>query len=288
MRFQHSNARAKCVIKTVPAGLDPEQHSNDGQVKEENDVRHAAGRKRDCNNRGAAGDRPVRRHVQPLPPHHDSPQFAPIKMRHRIDVARVVNAPLQRNCTFLFMSYGCILSRHNLLFYWITAFAAYSNKSLHPLMPIALADLLTEQQVILRLSSRKAANAIREIVDVLASDVSGRKIAKSEAFLEQVLACEQRHPSVVENGVAFPHARTDLVDEIVIGVGRSRAGIPFGENQHRAHLIFVIGVPERLVSDYLVCVGTLARLVNDEMIRSRLLSAETAREFVEALTTETV
>ena len=155
-------------------------------------------------------------------------------------------------------------------------------------MPIAPADLLHEQQVILRLRSRKPANAIREIVDVLASDISGRKIDKPEAFLEQVLAREQTHPSVVENGVAFPHARTDLVDEIVIGVGRSRAGISFGENQQRAHLIFVIGVPERLLSDYLVCVGTLARLAKNETTRSRLLNAETPREFIEALTADTL
>jgi len=155
-------------------------------------------------------------------------------------------------------------------------------------MPIALADLLTEQQVVLRLRSRKPANAIREIVDVLASDISGRTIAKPEAFLEQVFAREQTHPSVVENGVVFPHARTDLVEEIVIGVGRSRAGVPFGENQQRAHLIFVIGVPERLLSDYLVCVGTLARLGKNETIRSRLLDAKTPREFIDALTMETV
>ena len=154
-------------------------------------------------------------------------------------------------------------------------------------MPIAPADLLHEQQVILRLRSRKPANAIREIVDVLASDISGRKIAKPEAFLEVVLAREQVHPSMVEDGVVFPHARTDLVDEIVIGFGRSRAGISFGENQQRAHLIFVIGVPERLLSDYLVCVGTLARLVKNESIRSRLLNAETPHEFIEALTAET-
>jgi mannitol/fructose-specific phosphotransferase system IIA component (Ntr-type) len=155
-------------------------------------------------------------------------------------------------------------------------------------MPIALANLITEQQVIVRLRSRKPLNAIREIVDVLASEIGGGKIANPEAFLEQVFAREQIHPSVVENGVAFPHARTDLVDEIVIGVGRSRAGIPFGENQQRAHLIFVIGVPERLLSDYLVCVGTLARLVKDETIRSTLLSAETPREFIEALTADSL
>jgi mannitol/fructose-specific phosphotransferase system IIA component (Ntr-type) len=152
-------------------------------------------------------------------------------------------------------------------------------------MAIALPDLLDEQQVILRLRSRKPANAIREIVDVLADT---GKIGNADAFLEQVLARERTHPSVVENGVAFPHARTDLVDEIVVGVGRSRAGVPFSQNQQRAYLIFVIGVPERLLSDYLICVGMLARLVRDEPIRSTLLNVETPREFVSALTADSL
>src|SRR5438046_6566633 len=133
-------------------------------------------------------------------------------------------------------------------------------------MAIALADLLDEKQMILQLRSRKPANAIREIVQLLA--LNG-KIDNTKDFLEQVLAREQAYPSVVENGVVFPHARTDLVDEIVLGIGRSRAGIPFGENALRARLIFVIGVPERLVNDYLICVGTLARLLKDEATRRR-------------------
>ncbi|MGH7982796.1 MAG: PTS sugar transporter subunit IIA [Candidatus Udaeobacter sp.] len=148
-------------------------------------------------------------------------------------------------------------------------------------MAIALADLLDERQVILRLRSRKLPNALSEIIQSLAQN---RKIDDAETFLERVLAREREHPSVVENGVAFPHARTDLVDEIIIGIGRSRAGIPIGVNQQRARLIFVIGVPERLVNDYLICVGTLARLLKDEVTRSRLLHAETPREFIEALT----
>jgi mannitol/fructose-specific phosphotransferase system IIA component (Ntr-type) len=85
----------------------------------------------------------------------------------------------------------------------------------------------------------------------------------------------------------FPHARTDLVDEIILGIGRSRAGIPFGENGVRVRLIFVIGVPQQLVNDYLICVGTLARLVKDDATRSTLLRAETPREFLDALTTDT-
>jgi mannitol/fructose-specific phosphotransferase system IIA component (Ntr-type) len=149
-------------------------------------------------------------------------------------------------------------------------------------MAIALSELLDERQVILRLRSRKLPTALREIIQVLAQN---GKIPDGETLLEEVRAREQAHPSVVENGVAFPHARTDLVDEIVIGIGRSRAGIPIGTDQQRARLIFVIGVPERLLNDYLICVGMLARLVKNDAIRSRLLQAETPREFIDALTT---
>jgi mannitol/fructose-specific phosphotransferase system IIA component (Ntr-type) len=152
-------------------------------------------------------------------------------------------------------------------------------------MAISLADLLDEKHLTLQLRSRKAANAVREIIQLLA--LNG-KIDNAKDFFEQVLAREQAHPSVVENSVVFPHARTDLVDEIVLGIGRSRAGIPFGENAVRARLIFVIAVPERLVNDYLVSVGTLARLVKDDVIRTRLLRAQTPREFMEMLSAETL
>jgi len=151
-------------------------------------------------------------------------------------------------------------------------------------MAIALADLLDEKQVILRLRSRKPANAVREIIQLLAAN---GKIDDADQFLEQVRAREQAHPSAVQNGVVFPHARTNLVNQIILGIGRSRAGIPFGKNGVRARLIFVIGVPQQLVNDYLICVGTLVRLVKDDATRSTLLGAETAREFLDALIVET-
>jgi mannitol/fructose-specific phosphotransferase system IIA component (Ntr-type) len=147
-------------------------------------------------------------------------------------------------------------------------------------MAIALSELLDERQVLLRLRSRRLPNALREISQLLAQN---GKIDNAEIFLQQVLAREQEHPSAVENGVAFPHARTDLVDEIVIGIGRSRAGIPVNANQERARLIFVIGVPERLVNDYLICVGTLVRLTKNDAIRTTLLEAETPHQFIDAL-----
>jgi mannitol/fructose-specific phosphotransferase system IIA component (Ntr-type) len=148
-------------------------------------------------------------------------------------------------------------------------------------MAIALVDLLDEKDVALQLRARKQANALREIVQLLTAN---GKIDDPEKFLGAVLAREQANPTVVEHGVAFLHARTDSVDRIILGIGRSRAGVPFGENKKRAHLIFVIGVPQRLINDYLICVGTLARLVKDDVTRAVLLHAKTPRQLLDALT----
>lgn len=147
-------------------------------------------------------------------------------------------------------------------------------------MPAALIDLLDEKLVLLDLCTRQMPEALHSIVRLLAAN---GKIAEPEKFLEQLLAREEVHPSAVENGVAFPHSRTDLVKEIVIGIGRNRSGVPFAEGK-RARLIFVLGVPQQFVNDYLICVGSLARLLKDDVTRAQLLEAQTSRQFLDALT----
>jgi PTS system nitrogen regulatory IIA component len=147
-------------------------------------------------------------------------------------------------------------------------------------MAIQLADLLDAKNVDLDLRTRTRENALGAIVRRLAAN---EQISEPDKFLKQVLDRERISSSLIEHGVAFPHARTDLVQKIVLGIGRSRAGVPFGKNGKRARLIFLIGVPQRLVSNYLVCVGALARLVKDDDVRARLLGAVTTEEFFEIL-----
>jgi mannitol/fructose-specific phosphotransferase system IIA component (Ntr-type) len=147
-------------------------------------------------------------------------------------------------------------------------------------MATTLPDLLESRHVKLALRSRSAENAIQELIELLAPD---EHVAEPEKFAEQVIAREQANPSAVEDGVAFPHARTDSVEKIVLMIGRSRSGVPFGKLGLRANLIFLIGVPQRLVSDYLVCVGALARIARIDTIRADLLRVKTADDFINVL-----
>ena len=147
-------------------------------------------------------------------------------------------------------------------------------------MAIALAGILDERHIALRLKSRRPANTLREIIGLLEKTGS---VLQPADFLAQVLARERVNSTLIETGVAFSHARTALVDQIALAVGRSRAGIPWNDKGERARLIFVVAVPQRLVNDYLVLVGTLARLTQDKEQRAALLAAATPAEFIETL-----
>lgn len=145
-------------------------------------------------------------------------------------------------------------------------------------MAVMLAEILNEQCVTLELRATARDEALREIIGTM----EGRT-ADGEKFLGEVIAREKSGSTFLGHGVAFPHARSELVSEIVLGIGRSAQGVAFGEGAKRAHLLFVIGVPRRMVSDYLVVVGALARLTKEQKMRTALMSAATAGEFVELL-----
>ena len=147
-------------------------------------------------------------------------------------------------------------------------------------MAVVLADLLEETHVTLKLQARTRAEALREIIGTM---TTGDVLREAEKFLAEVLAREEVHTTFMANGVAFPHARTELVEEIVLGIGCSAMGVAFGEKGERAHLIFVIAVPQRMVTDYLVCVGALARLTKGAEERAALMKAASAAELVEIL-----
>ena len=147
-------------------------------------------------------------------------------------------------------------------------------------MAIDLADLIDPGQITFQLRVRTQSEAMREIVDLLAKN---GKIRDPEKFLDELQARERTNSTYAADGVAFPHARTKLVEQIVVGIGRSEAGIPWTSKGEIAQLIFLIAVPERLISDYLVVVGAIARITKDPPLRTLLLHAETVEEFIATL-----
>jgi mannitol/fructose-specific phosphotransferase system IIA component (Ntr-type) len=147
-------------------------------------------------------------------------------------------------------------------------------------MAITLSDLVDPKQITLNLQGRTQADALREIADLL---VANGKIDNAGRFLNKLQQRERTNSTYAADGVAFPHARTKLVDEIVLGIGRSESGIPWTGKGEIARLIFMIAVPEKLITDYLVVVGAIARVTKDRPLRTLLLHAESVEDFISTL-----
>jgi mannitol/fructose-specific phosphotransferase system IIA component (Ntr-type) len=105
-----------------------------------------------------------------------------------------------------------------------------------------------------------------------------------DGFYAELLQREKLESTCLGMETAFPHARTDHVKNLVISAAVCKEGLLFENSKQRVKLIFVIGTPKRMVTEYLAAVGALARLLKEESLRNKLISAKTAEEFIFHLT----
>ncbi|MFI5356245.1 MAG: PTS sugar transporter subunit IIA [Opitutales bacterium] len=79
---------------------------------------------------------------------------------------------------------------------------------------------------------------------------------------------------------AMPHARTDAVERLMLGVGRlAGAGVAFDPEHLHIRLIFLVAVPKAKVDEYLAAIAAIARVLKHEPVRAGLLQARDAGEF---------
>ena len=144
-----------------------------------------------------------------------------------------------------------------------------------------ISSLLKPEQIKMELAEQKRSEAINEVAELLRSNPN---VTNFDGFYEELLARERIESTCLGNEIAFPHARTDSLKGMVLAIGRSTKGVWFENSGQSVKLIFVIGTPKRMVTDYLSVVGGLARLLKDASTREKLISAPTVEEFIATLT----
>lgn len=144
-------------------------------------------------------------------------------------------------------------------------------------MAVRISKILQPGLVAMNLVQTKRTNAIHEVVQQLQTHPS---MTNFQGFYDEVLARERVESTCLGNEVAFPHARTDHVKDMVIAAGRSTEGVWFENCGQKVSLIFVIGTPKKMVTDYLAVVGAMARLLKEPDLRTKLMEAKTGEEFM--------
>lgn len=144
-----------------------------------------------------------------------------------------------------------------------------------------LNSLVRLESIVPDLHAADKESAIRAVVATLQGDP---RVKDPDALLAGIFAREEMESTALGNFAALPHARTDAVEDIVLAIGRSRKGIPYGAGSREpVHLLFAMGTPKRMVQEYLRAVASLARLLKQDAFRTAVLDAASAQEILDAL-----
>ncbi|MEM9398840.1 MAG: PTS sugar transporter subunit IIA [Verrucomicrobiota bacterium] len=147
-------------------------------------------------------------------------------------------------------------------------------------MSVILSNILNPHYIHLNVVRDGCRDALTEVVDIVKR---GSELNDPMAFCDALMEREEVESTYMGHGIAFPHARTNAVDEMVVAVGRNDQGIQFENVPEKVKLMFVIGTPVKLVQEYLSIVGCLARLLKEENIRAKLFDAENAETFIDVI-----
>jgi PTS system nitrogen regulatory IIA component len=149
---------------------------------------------------------------------------------------------------------------------------------------VRLAEILNEQRVTVRLE----ADDKRDALDALAALFVADDPRLDRAAICRVFEERERLASTgVGSGVAIPHGRLPDVEKLVAVVGICHQGVDFDSIDGRpAHILVGVLGPERQTGEHLKALARFSRLLRDERVRARLLSAQDDAEALAILLRE--
>ena len=146
-----------------------------------------------------------------------------------------------------------------------------------------VAQMLSSEVVLPNLRASDKQAALAELVSALAA----ARGVDAEASLRDIAACERTGLTLLASGryrVAVPHALTSACKQLLMAVGTSRKGIPWGAGvAERAHLIVVLLGPPQTRALYLRVLSRVARLCRSDPFLEAVVGADSSSALLERI-----
>jgi PTS system fructose-specific IIC component len=146
-----------------------------------------------------------------------------------------------------------------------------------------LSEMIQEDVVRVGLAARNKWEAIEELVDVLIA-AHELRLANRAEVIEAVKTREKSFSTGLNHGLAVPHGAVECVKELVAALGTSADGIPFESvDETPAHLVILLVIPRDQFPQHMRTLAGVSGLANRDALRTRIISASSAREVIDAL-----
>jgi mannitol/fructose-specific phosphotransferase system IIA component (Ntr-type) len=145
---------------------------------------------------------------------------------------------------------------------------------------VTLTELLKAERIRIPLRGRTKDELLRELVDAVAGDNG----ADREEMLRAVREREAVLSTGIGHGVAIPHGKSAAISELRLAAGRAVEPVKFDALDGKpVSLLFLLIGPETAAGAHIKVLSRISRLVRQDTVRERLITAESPDEFLRAL-----
>jgi mannitol/fructose-specific phosphotransferase system IIA component (Ntr-type) len=150
-----------------------------------------------------------------------------------------------------------------------------------PGVPLLLSELLSTERVRVPLGSHSKAELLRELVHLAVGDADEITI---NGIIAAVEAREAQVGTAMGGGLAVPHGRTDLVQELRVSAGTVRDVPDYrAADGSPVQVAFLVLTPSRASGHHVKLLSQIARVMHQPASRAALLTATTADEFIRSI-----
>ncbi|MDQ1316936.1 MAG: nitrogen system component [Candidatus Poribacteria bacterium] len=148
-----------------------------------------------------------------------------------------------------------------------------------------LMDFLISEAIEPNMKSMNKTDAIKELAAMLKTTGT---IADDEIVARVVLEREELGSTGIGEGIAVPHGKSDVVDNVVAVFGRSEKGIDFKSEVDNipVRLVFLLVAPMGSSGPHLLALARISRLLKSKDFRERLLKAKSKSDILEIFKSE--
>lgn len=144
-----------------------------------------------------------------------------------------------------------------------------------------LTDILKPQNIKIPLQATAKTDAIRELVDLLATN---GEVADPKKVLDSVLDREATRTTGIGNGLAIPHGKCNGTDHLVMAIGRPGTPIDFQAIDGRpVTIIWLLTSPPDKTGPHIHALARISRLMTMEKFRQALNQAKTNQEIFDII-----
>ncbi|MDQ5986791.1 MAG: PTS sugar transporter subunit IIA [Syntrophus sp. SKADARSKE-3] len=139
-----------------------------------------------------------------------------------------------------------------------------------------ITEMLKQQFIINELTSSTKRDTLRELSQIILHDHPEHD---SEKVVKVLLEREKLGSTGIGDGIAIPHGKLSILDDLAVAFGRSPEGIDFNAMDGKpVHLFFLLLAPENSAGIHLRALAKISRMLKDADFRSKLLHAQSPEE----------